>query len=427
LRLSSRIDGVGEVRSVTSTANSKILYSFDGDWGNDALWGPYAPYDYFQSDHRNRRTLAQDLRVIGDPANLLFGHLRWLAGVYALHLSESDNLIYSYDQFNQAGSSVLDSRYGATNVALYGSLEAPLGERDTLSAGLRVEQRQADYADSADAQTPFPRQTNHMQGGNLSWQSKLSADANAYVTLARGYKGGGFNIGSGILSEQRSFGPESLWSLESGLKIARPDGRMSLETDVFYMRRQNMQVYLSEQLQPSNPLDYVFYTQNASSGENLGWEAEASYRLNDRWQISGSSSLLHTRYLGVTGLFSTLDLDGRAQPFAPNYKASAAIEYRHPAGWFVRLDASAMGSFYYYTSDAQASRAYNLENVRVGYARDALTMSVWVRNLLDARYAQNGFYFGLIPPNFPNQAYLDLGDPRQVGITVSYAWRAAQP
>ena len=46
--------------------------------------------------------------------------------------------------------------------------------------------------------------------------------------------------------------------------------------------------------------------------------------------------------------------------------------------------------------------------------------ALWVRNLFDARYAQNGFYFGLIPPNYPNQSFLQLGDPRQVGVTVNY-------
>src|SRR6185437_3593593 len=101
---------VGELRSVTSAADSNILYSFDGDWGNDVLWGQYAPFDYFQSDHRRRRTLAEDLRLIGDPSRALFGRLRWLAGVYALRLTEADALAYTYDdQYSGAGVSGLDS------------------------------------------------------------------------------------------------------------------------------------------------------------------------------------------------------------------------------------------------------------------------------------------------------------------------------
>ncbi len=435
LRLDDTL-AVGELRSVTSAANSAITYSFDGDWGNDVLWGPYAPYDYFQDDDRHRRTLAEDVRLTGDAAHALFGRLRWLVGVYALRLTETDQLLYIYDdQYDGAGSSGLDSRYSATNVALYGSLDARLGDRAGLSGGLRVERRRADYSDSSDAQTPFPDETNDMVGGNLSWTLSMSDGVHVYATVARGYKGGGFNIGSGILSEQREYGPESLWSVETGLKYSAAQSPLQLQTDVFYMRRQNMQVYLSEQLQQNNPLDYVFYTQNASNGENAGLEAEAAYRVDAHWEITGSASVLRTRYLDLGGSFAGLGLDGRAQPYAPGYKLAAAVEYQGALGesfggtssWFARFDASALGSFYYYTSDAQSSSAYNLENIRVGVKRGPWTSSLWVRNVFDARYAQQGFYFGLIPPNFPNQSFLQLGDPRQIGITVNYALRAREP
>ena len=425
LRLRAVLPGAGEWRSVTSTADSKILYSFDGDWGNDVLWGPYAPYDYFQSDHRIRRTVAEDLRFIADDRKSPVGALRWLAGAYLLRLTETDALVYAYDdQTDGAGSSELDSRYAATNLALYGSLDLDVGAATTLSAGLRVERRVARYADTADALTPFPAQVDHMEGGHLSVDHKVGPGGHAYATLARGYKGGGFNIGSQILSEQRGFGPESLWNLETGYKYSAADGRLEWQTDVFYTRRQHMQVYLSEQLQQNNPLDYVFYTQNASNGDNAGVEAEAGYVagewLGGQWKFTGSGSWLRTRYLGVSGLFAGLGLDGRAQPFAPSYKLATGVEYRHPMGWFARLDASALGSFYYYTSDAQASSAYNLENLRMGLRRGPWTTSLWVRNLFDARYAQQGFFFGLIPPNFPNQAFRDLGDPRQIGISVEF-------
>src|SRR5208282_3717364 len=138
------------------------------------------------------------------------------------------------------------------------------------------------------------------------------------------------------------------------------------------------------------------------------------------WQLSSSAALLHTRYLGVGGVFASLDIDGRAQPFAPDYELSAAAEYQDPSGWFARLDSHAIDSFYYYTSDAQTSHSYHLENLRVGYRRAAWTTSLWARNLFNVRYAQQGFFFGLIPPNFPNQSFLQLGDPRQVGVTVNF-------
>src|SRR5580692_2978471 len=83
-----------------------------------------------------------------------------------------------------------------------------------------------------------------------------------------------------------------------------------------------------------------------------------------------------------------------------HYKFSAEVKYQSLRVGS-RLDASAI-------------------DVRVGYAHGSWTTSLWVRNLFDARYAQQGFYFGLNPPNFPNQSFLQQGDPRQVGITLNY-------
>jgi outer membrane receptor protein involved in Fe transport len=424
LKLVDTLEGIGELRSVTSAAYSAIEYSFDDDWGNDPLWAnlsSYVPYDYYQADHRVRRTLAEDLRLVGDPTRALFGRLRWLVGIYALRLTESDRQTFVFDDPDDgAGTNGLSSQYGATNAALYGSLEADLGARSTLSAGLRVERRVAAYADSSDAGTPFPAETNDMVGGNLSWSRPLADGAHLYVTLSRGYKGGGFNIGSGILSEQRSFGPETLWSAETGLKFARADSPLEFQGDLFTMRRQHMQVYLSEQLQQNNPLDYVFFTQNAANGENSGIELEGGYRLSARWRISGSAAALRTHYLEVGGVFTDLGIEGREQPFAPSYQASGALEFTEPSGWFARADTHFQGSFYYYTSDAQSASAYHLENLRFGLRRGPWEGSIWVRNALNARYAQNGFFFGLIPPNFPNQAFLDQGDPRTIGLTFSY-------
>ncbi len=213
-------------------------------------------------------------------------------------------------------------------MALYGSLDADLARAWSVSAALRHERREAHNEDSPDAATPYPRQSNDMLGGNLSWMRLVGDGEHLYATLARGYNGGGFNIGSQILSEQRSFGPESLWNLETGVKFARADSPLQLQVDLFYMRRQHMQVYLSQQLQPNNPLAFVFFNQNAADGENFGLESQGSYRLDEHWQLSGSAALLHTRYLGVSGVFQSLAIDGRAQPFAPGYELSAAVEYR---------------------------------------------------------------------------------------------------
>ncbi|HEY3732018.1 MAG TPA: TonB-dependent receptor plug domain-containing protein [Steroidobacteraceae bacterium] len=430
LRLSWTGGGFGELRSVTSAADSRIVYSFDSDWGNDAFWASccgYSPFDYFDQDRRRRRTLAEDLRLIGDPQHRLFDRISWLVGVYFLRLTEGDDLLDTWnDEFVGAGSSLLHSDYRATNGALYTSLDSALGQRSSLTLGLRAEQRLAHYQDSADLIRPFPDGRDRMYGGNLSWSLHSAPRQTEYVTLARGFKGGGFNIGAQIAPDERRFTPEYVWSLESGIKRASLDGALGWQADVFYMRRESMQVYSSCQLQQDNPSTFVFFTRNASHGDNYGLEAQAQWQLRPRWQLSGSVGLLHTRYLGYDSQAiecpggSPLVLDGRAQSFAPEYQLSAAVTYSHPSGFFSRLDASASDGFYFAAGQNQVAQAYQLFNLRVGYQRGAWQASVWTRNLFDRRYAVQGFYFGLVPPDFPNQRFIQNGDPRTVGLTVRY-------
>jgi iron complex outermembrane receptor protein len=430
LKLALTSASFGELRSVTSSADSHIVYSFDADWGNDAFWGSccgYSPYDYFEQDRRLRRTVAEDLRLIGDSDHMLFGRLRWLVGAYFLSLHESDDLLDTWnDEFIGAGSNLLRSEYRASNSALYGSLDTALSARANLTWGLRVEQRQAHYQDSADIERPFATERDTMYGGNLSWSLRTSELQSLYTTLARGYKAGGFNIGEQIAPEQRRFAPEYLWSLESGVKRASADRMLQWQADVFYMRRENMQVYSSCQLDQNNPSTFVFFTRNASHGENYGLESQGQWRLNPRWRLAGSAGLLHTRYLGYDSQAiecpgtSPLALDGRAQSFAPEYQFSASLSYSHPDGLFARLDASASDGFYFAAGQNQVAQAYQLLNFRFGYQRGGWQASVWTRNLLDRRYGVQGFYFGLVPPDFPNQRFIQNGDPRTVGLTVRY-------
>lgn len=407
----------GDLLSVSSAAVSHIIFSFDGDWGNDSYWGASAPYDYFEEHRRARRTLAQDLRFIGDAAQLWFGRLRPVAGVYLLRLQESDAQFDGWnDQYYGAGQSLLDSDYQATNAAVYGSLEMHVGRHGKLTLGLRYEQRRADYADSSDL--PFPRSLDRMPGGNLSWLWDADTKRQYYATLSRGYKAGGFNIGADIDPSQRRFRAEALWNLELGLRRRSSDGALTVLADVYAMRRIAMQVYSSRQLYPNNPVSYVFLTSNAAHGDNIGAESELQWRPATRWSLTASVALQRTRYLGYQT--DGLDLSGREQAFAPAWQVSTGAAYEHPAGWFARADLQSQSGFYFSASHNQRAASRDLINLRLGWHHAGWTASLWARNLFAERYAVQGFYFGDEPPAFPVKLYLQNGDPRQLGLTVSF-------
>ena len=408
--------GHGRWLSISSAARSDIEYSFDGDWANDPYWGANAPYDYFEGHDRTRRTLAQDLRYIGDGAPSAVGLLRPTVGAYVLVLREDDAQLDTWnDQYYGAGRSTLYSDFKSTNAALYGSLELLTG-RGTLTLGLRAEQRGADYADSADA--PFPHSSDLLGGGNLSWSWQADPRRQYYVTLARGYKAGGFNIGAGIDASQREFDPEGLWNLELGLQAEDEAGRLGLRADVYAMRRTSMQVYNSRQLVPDNPLTYVFYTDNAAHGDNVGFEGELHWRPRPRWTLGATATLQHTRYLGYVN--EGLDLRGRAQAYAPAWQLSLSPAYEDPAGFFARADLTSQDGFYFSSSNEQRAAARTLVNARAGWRARNWRLSLWAHNLFDAHYAVQGYQFGLEPPDYPVKSYLQNGDPRQLGVTLRW-------
>ncbi|MCC6170918.1 MAG: TonB-dependent receptor, partial [Gammaproteobacteria bacterium] len=68
-------------------------------------------------------------------------------------------------------------------------------------------------------------------------------------------------------------------------------------------------------------------------------------------------------------------------------------------------------------------RPYRLLNLRAGWAGERWDASLWVRNALDADWAQRGFFFGNEPPDFPDRLDVQPGDPRQAGVTVTFDLR----
>jgi outer membrane receptor protein involved in Fe transport len=411
-----RVDGdLGRttLRSTTAYADSDIVYSFDGDWANDAYWGEYAPYDYFSRYQRARRTLSQDLRLLSESTARVEG-FGWLVGLYALRLEEQN---LQRDEFaGQLLRPLLETDYDAENLAAYGEAEWGLGGSFVLSAGLRLETRSADYEDS-DGASFAPRDT--MAGGHLSLSGDLGARRGWYLTASRGYKAGGFNIGQFVPDDRREFEPEYLWNLEAGLHGASDDGRFSAEVSVFHMWRESQQVATSFQLDPGDPLSYVFFTDNAARGRNAGLESTLAWRPLDALTLGATLGLLHTEYVGYR--YGDRDLDGRGQAHAPGWQYSLSAEWASVRGWMARADLYGSDAFYFDASHDQKSDPYALVNLKAGYSGDRWSAYLWGRNVFDERYAVRGFYFGLEPPDFANKLYVQLGDPRQFGFTLTWS------
>jgi iron complex outermembrane recepter protein len=415
--------------AIASYADSNSTNSFDADWGNSESWGTYT-YDYFQRSDRDRNTGTFEARL-ASPAPATSGDLGWLVGSYVMRMEEDGrdrlNGVYA-DPADPAwdGSSADDmsSTYEATSAAIFAQLDQMITERWRWSAGLRAEQRNADYADrgisGGAAQLSDLSATDSMIGGQVALSADVTESATAYVSLSRGYKAGGFNLGN-IPEEARGFDPEYLWSAETGIKADVFDGRGLLETSVFYQWRRDLQIRSGQQLDPTNPGTYVFVTDNLANGYNTGVETSLSFALNSSLDVGGSFGLLRTKASGGVREDGEV-VDAREQAHAPEYTASLFADWHHSSGFAARVDVSARDNFYFdvATDHDRRSSPYVLANFKVGYERDRWSAFLWMRNALDEDYAVRGFYFYNEPPFSEQSLYTQLGDPRQVGITVRW-------
>lgn len=152
------------------------------------------------------------------------GSTNWVAGVYRL---EDDGFTNNPQTFF-FGAAVFDSHYGFTTKAdaIYGQVDTKLGERLTLTAGLRrsSEDKTISRFLAAGPATLIPSGTGAKAGFSattptLSLAWKASDRLNLYARYAEGFKSGGFNGEAQDVAETTTpYKPEKQKSFELGAK-----------------------------------------------------------------------------------------------------------------------------------------------------------------------------------------------------------------
>ena len=86
----------------------------------------------------------------------------------------------------------------------------------------------------------------------------------------------------------------------------------------------------------------------------------------------------------------------------------------------VNADISYKDEYYFSDSHNEKSSAYTLIDLNLTKNLENFSLKFLVNNIFDKRYPVSGFYFGLIPPDYPDQLWVSHGNPRQIAITVNY-------
>ena len=409
-----------ELQSFTSTTDTFVVFSYDADWGNSESHAPYT-YDYFSETLRDRQSFNQEFRLVSNSNNLPFS---WVLGTTFLSLDETndrqDDGIYGdpSDPFGPYESlTISSSDYSSNNLSFFGNIDYELAKDLVISLGVRAEEWKAKYSDTNNENFNL---SNDMFGGKVSVSYLMENIGNAYLSYAKGYKQGGFNVGLGLLGQvdpnELEYDPEYLTNYELGINSKISDFT-DLSFNIFYSQREDQQVLISTQVDPNDPNTFVYLTQNAAEGLNYGFEGSIDTQINDALSLFLNLGYLETE---IKNWASRPDIEGREQAHAPKYSFSAGAEYYFQENTSFEINFIGKSGFYYSDSHNNKSDSYVLTNAALRHSVDNWVIDLWVQNLFDEYYSTRGFFFGNEAPDFVDTLYKRHGDPRHFGLSVRY-------
>jgi outer membrane receptor protein involved in Fe transport len=333
-------------------------------------------------------------------------------GVY--YKSDDEDLLRQYTYLDNDFTSTFTTK----TTAVYAQLDSALTNKFTLTTGLRIENRTADYTNSANF-NDSPSDT--MIGGKAVLAYQADSNNMIYGEISRGFKAGGVNTDGTLPEDLRVFDPEYLVNYELGYKANFLNNNAYLRTAAFYMDRTKVQVKSStSRLRQDGSSEFIIYLGNAASGVNKGVEVESGWQVNNNFELVASIGLLQTEFSDFINADGK-NLAGREQAHAPNYQTNVGVNITPDDHWLINVSLDSKDSFYFSDSHDQKSSAVSLLNATVSYQTEQWQVQLWARNILNRDYATRGFYFGNDPRDgYTDKQYTQLGEPRVFGVTVDY-------
>jgi iron complex outermembrane recepter protein len=297
-----------------------------------------------------------------------------------------------------------------------------------------------------DAQINEQSRTDEEWTGTLKGAYRWNDSIMTYVSYARGFKSGGFNLdreqnfgfnGTAFVATvdwDTAFEGESVDSYELGAKVTLNDGNLTINSTLFYQEYENFQL--------NTFLGTNFIVTSIPGVESQGAEVDVAWATPiEGLTFQGGIAYTDTKYVDFTPITPALGLlPGATISFAPEWVFSGSLAYeRMVANDAARLRASLNGRWvddYGTASDqlpAKVQEAFPLFNGRIALSApdDFWTVELWGQNLFDEDYIQVGFNgplqgsanFSATPPVYlasrDTITYMSfLGAPRTYGVTI---------
>ena len=414
LTIDHDINNAVSLQSVITGSWSDVEYSYDDDWSYVGI-APDFEYSAFDQYLRNYTRQSADVRLVSGPEGRIFGdNTDWVTGIYVMQRNEDLTRNYT-------GKPQFRSELESTSVAAYGELDTNLNQSLRLITGLRIENWNNDFSDSASIEESTDET---MVGGKITLEAMIGLNHLAYGSLARGYKAGGVNSEPAIEDTFRTFKTEINHSIELGLKSSLLMDSLKTRLAVFYIDRRNQQIKNSFSYMEDGKPKFKDYIGNTDNGKNYGFELESNWDITKslNWELSYGYLITEIgKYTYQSEYYGTFEQDGREQAHAPKYSIASALTYDLTYAWSVRIESEAKDEFYFSDSHNLKSDPYVLWHARIAYDQANYGIAFYGRNLTNRDYTVRGFGFGNDPRDeYTSYGHVQYGEPRLVGIEGTY-------
>lgn len=318
----------------------------------------------------------------------------WLLGAYFYNDDSWRNYFEQVPVFGPEPRVNHHSTSAESTLAVFGQATWHVAERLSITAGYR-QNNETHISSTIGTGTSDPPTLEKYERdwSNDSWRLDVAYaakdDVLVYAGVSTGFRSGGISNGD-------SYDPENLTAYEMGLKSQWPDRRLTLNAAAFYYDFRDLQIATATISQSG----FIFETDNAAKVEIYGIDADASFRVSDRWHLSGGVVWLPKReFVEYRNDRDGDTLSANDVTRAPEWTALLAIDHDRNLGngghISTRLEYNYRSDFFYTTdNDAMfAQDAFSLLNLFLTYESASEIWYVFAsgRNLGNADYYDSVF------------------------------------
>lgn len=443
----NKVDSLLQFDFDTKTANTPSGTELPGGFLNCL---PGTCVGIFEYDSKLQQ-ISQELRLSysTDDVRLLLGGY-----VFDENYQESD-----YTRFVGSQPFVTGTRSGITprpsslhtnTYSLFGSVDADVTSTLTLTGELRYNHEIIRAASAADfnilLQTGPTDITFRGKQSFDSWLPRLSAklelahNINAYASVAKGVKPGGFNVGQ-VRDDLRPFGQETVWTYEVGAKGRLFDGALQFDASLYYSDWSDVQVtticygtaspFGPEASCPAATAVSLNYIINADRATVKGAELGLVARPVDGLTITANYAFADSKFKDFVArdVFpapaspTPRQFGGNRMPLVPRHSLSGSIRFEQPvsdaASAFVELSGRYRSSRYSRFDNRVLIGGKTVADAQVGLKGDNWTALVFVDNIFNDLTPDFTRYWGNFNPSTPNGEFIAAPAKRSVGLRFS--------